>query len=79
MDNPVFVYFYIDNEEDFDDELQHDTPDTSRIEETVFTEQPAVRLRLTQNLILLRKYIIDLYRQLDVDPGNVDFVDIKKF
>ena len=50
-------------------------PDTSRIEETLFTqdtEQPAVRLRQTQRQRLLHKHIMGLYRYLDVDLENVD-------
>ena len=50
MDNPVFVYIedkpHIDNKDDYKDESRYDTPDTSKIEETSFTKQPAVRLKL---------------------------------
>ena len=54
--------------------IRYDTPDTSRIEETSFTtEQPAVRLRQRQRL--LHDYIEDLYRYLEVDPGNIDLVN----
>ena len=49
---------------------------SSRIEETSFTEQPAVRLR--QRNRLLRNYLEDLYKYLDVD-GNIDLVDINLF
>ena len=76
-DNPVFVHDedipHIDDEDNYDDESRYDTPDTSRIEETSFTEQPAVRLRQRQRL--LRDYIEDLYRYLEVDPGNVNLVE----
>ena len=75
-DNPVFVHEegvpHID-EDDYDDDLQYNTPKTSRIEETSFTEQPAVRLRQRQRL--LHDYIEDLYRYLDVDPGNINLVN----
>ena len=53
---------------------RYDTPDSSRIKETSFTEhQPTVRLRQRQRLLC--DYIEDLYRYLDVDPGNIDLVN----
>ena len=74
-DNLVFVdeedipLFDVDN---YDDDSRYDTPDTSRIKETLFTtEQPVVRLRQR----LLRDHIIDLCRYLEVDPGNMDLVN----
>ena len=64
----------IDDYDDYNDDSRYDTPETSRIEETSFTtEQPAVRLRQRQRL--LHDYIEDLYRYLDVDPGNIDLVN----
>ena len=83
MDNPTFVHDedipLIDyNDDDYDEEeLRYDTPDSSRIEETSFTEQPAVRLR--QRNRLLRNYLEDLYKNLDVDDGNIDLVDTNLF
>ena len=75
MDNPTFVHDedipLIDDDYD-EEESRYDTPDSSRIEETSFTEQPAVRLR--QRNKLLRNYLEDLYKYLDVD-GNIDLVD----
>ena len=59
-----------------EEESRYDTPDSSRIEETSFTEQPAVRLR--QRNRLLRNYLEDLYKYLDVD-GNIDLVDTSLF
>ena len=76
MDNPVFVDeedIPLIDDDDYDDELRYDTPETSRIEETSFTtEQPVVRLRQRQRL--LHDYIEDLYRYLEVDPGNINLV-----
>ena len=78
MDNPRFV----DDENipliDEDDYSRYDTPDTSRIEETSFTqetEQPVIKLRQR----VLRDHIIELYRYLDVDPRNVDLVNTNLF
>ena len=80
MDNPTFVHNedipLIDDNDDCDEESRYDTPDSSRIEETSFTEQPAVRLR--QRNRLLRNYLEDLYKYLDVD-GNIDLVDTSLF
>ena len=51
MDNPVFVHDedipHIDDEDynDYEDKSRYDTPDTSRIEETLFTEQPASQVK----------------------------------
>ena len=59
-----------------EEESRYDMPDSSRIEETSFTEQPAVRLR--QRNRLLRNYLEDLYKYLDVD-GNIDLVDTNLF
>ena len=57
-----------------DNDSRYDTPETSRIEETSFTDQqPTVRLR--QRHRLLHDYIEDLYRYLEVDPGNIDLVN----
>ena len=79
MDNPTFVHDedipLIDDDYD-EEESRYDTPDSSRIEETSFTEQPAVRLR--QRNRLLRNYLEDLYKYLDVD-GNIDLVDTSLF
>ena len=78
-DNPVFVHDedipHLMMNDDYDyEESRYDTPDTSRIEETSFTtEHPEVRLRQRQRL--LHDYIEDLYRYLDVDPGNIDLVN----
>ena len=84
MDNPRFIgdedIPLIDDDEY--DETLYDTPESSRIEETSFTDQPAVRLRPTQERLeqqLLRGYIEDLYKYLDVDPGNIDLVDTSLF
>ena len=83
MDNPTFVHdedipLIDDDYDDYDEEEEsrYDTPDSSRIKETSFTEQPAVRLR--QRNRLLRNYLEDLYKYLDVD-GNIDLVDINLF
>ena len=81
MDNPTFVHDedipLINDDDDYDEEeSRYDTPDSSRIEETSFTEQPAVRLR--QRNRLLRNYLEDLYKYLDVD-GNIDLVDTSLF
>ena len=80
MDNPTFVHdedIPLINDDDYDEEeSRYDTPDSSRIEETSFTEQPAVRLR--QRNRLLRNYLEDLYKYLDVD-GNIDLVDTNLF
>ena len=49
-------------------------PNSSRIEETSFTDQqPVVRLRQRQRL--LHDYLEDLYRYLEVDPGNINLVN----
>ena len=67
------------NDDDNDDMITTMTHDmilleTSRIEETSFTEhQPTVRLRQRQRL--LHDYLEDLYRYLDVDSGNVNLVN----
>ena len=58
MDNPVFVHDedipHINDEDDnYEDDSRYDTPDTSRIEETLFTEQTTVRLKLVQRQRLL--------------------------
>ena len=87
MDIPRFVHEedipLIDEDyNDYEDDSRYDTPDKSRIEETSFiqdTEQPAVRLRQTQRQRQLCEGIIDLYRYLDVDPGNVDLVNTNLF
>ena len=80
MDNPTFVHDedipLIDDDDYDEEESRYDTPDSSRIEETSFTEQPAVRLR--QRNRLLRNYLEDLYKYLDVD-GNIDLVDTNLF
>ena len=78
MDNPVFVRDedipLIDDENYDDDDSRYDTPDSSRIEETSFTDQqPVVRLRQRQRLLL--DYLEDLYRYLEVDPGNINLVN----
>ena len=82
MDDPVFVHDepHIDDDEDdsYEDNSRYDTPDRSRIEETLFTELPAVRLKQTQNPRLLRECIIDLYRHLDVDLVNTDLFKVDK-
>ena len=77
MDNPTFVHDedipLINDDDDYDEEKsRYDTSDSNRIKETSFTEQPAVRLR--QRNKLLRNYLEDLYKYLDVD-GNIDLVD----
>ena len=84
MDNPRFIgdedIPLIDDAEY--DETLYDTPESSRIEEMSFTDQPAVRLRPTQERLeqqLLRGYIEDLCKYLDVNPGNIDFVDTSLF
>ena len=83
MDNLVFMHnediLHISDEDDYKGDSRYDTPDTSRIEETSFTEQQAVRLKLDQRQKLLRDYIEDLYKHLEIDPGNVDLVDTKLF
>ena len=79
MDNPTFVHdedIPLIDDDDYKEESRYDTPDSSRIEETSFTEQPAVRLR--QRNRLLRNYLEDLYKYLNVD-GNIDLVDINLF
>ena len=80
MDNPTFVHDedipLIDDDDDYEEESRYDTSDSSRIEETSFTEQPAVRLRLRNRL--LRNYLENLYKYLDVD-GNIDLVDTNLF
>ena len=70
---------YLDEDNDYDyEESRYDIPDTSRIKETLFTtEQPEVRLRQRQRL--LHDYIEDLYRYLDVDPGNIDLANSDLF
>ena len=80
MDNLIFVRDedipHIDDDDDDDDDYAHsryDTPKTSIIEETSFTEQPAVRLRQRQRL--LHDYIGDLYRYLEADCGNMDLIN----
>ena len=57
---------------------RYNTPDTSRIEETSFTqdtEQWVVSLRQ----MVQRDHIVKLYRYLDVDPGNVDLINTDLF
>ena len=80
-DNLVFVRdgdIPLIDDGDYDDNSRYDTPETSSIEETSFTEhQPSVRLRQRQRL--LHYYIEDLSRYLDVDPRNVDFVNLDLF
>ena len=82
-DNPVFVdnegILYINKDDSYEENSQYDMPDTSKIEETLFTEQPTVRLKQTQNPRLLCQRIIYLYRYLDVDSTNVDLVNSKLF
>ena len=78
MDNPVFVRMkiYLSLMMKITTMTTHGMilPKTSRIEETSFTEhQPVVRLRQRQRL--LHDYIEDLYRYLEVDPGNIDLVN----
>ena len=79
MDNPTFVHDedipLIDDDYD-EEESRYDTLDSSRIEETSFIEQPAVRLR--QRNRLLRNYLENLYKYLNVD-GNIDLVDTNLF
>ena len=83
MDNQVFVHDedipHIHDNDDYEDDSRYDTPDMSRIEETSFTEQPAVKSKAEQRQRLLHDYIEDLYKHLEVDPGNVDLVDTKLF
>ena len=84
MDNPIFF----DDEDippiddgDYDNSL-YDTSDTTIIKETSFTldiEEPAVRLRQTQKQRLLGKRIVDIYKYLDANPGNVNLVNTKLF
>ena len=79
MDNPTFVHdedIPLIDDDDYEEESRYDTPDSSRIEETSFIEQPAVRLR--QRNRLLRNYLEDLYKHLDAD-GNIDLVDTNLF
>ena len=82
MDNPTFVHdediplIDYNDDDDYEEESRYDTLDSSRIEETSFTEQPAVRLRLRNRL--LRNYLENLYKYLDVD-GNIDLVDTNLF
>ena len=80
MDNSRFL----DNndipliDEDYDSYSRYDTPVTSRIEETLFTqdiEQPSVRLRQK----LLHNHIVELHRYLDVHPRNVGLVNTDLF
>ena len=69
-----------DEEEDYDDKSRYDTPDTSRIEETSFTEQPAVRLKPgAEAETAAFSYRRPLYRHLEVDPGNIDLLDTSLF
>ena len=84
MDNPRFVdnedIPFIDDEDYDNDYAQFDTPDTSTMEETSFTrdtkpKQPDDRL----SRMLLHDHIVELYRYLDVDPGNVDLVNTDLF
>ena len=76
MDNPTFF-----DEEDIplinkDDDYDHYTPDTSRVNETLFTVPDTAEaistLRLRQKL--KRDKIVSLYRHLDVtvDPSLAD-------
>ena len=78
MDNPVFF-----NEEDIplfhqdDDYDNYRTPDTSRVDETLFTvpdtqEEATLTLKLTERV--KRDKINALYRHLNVtaDPGLAD-------
>ena len=88
MGNPVFDPEDISNNPGDDEEAipndpcgyggndYPDTPDTTTIS---FTPSTDVRLKPNQSPKLLCKHIIDLYRYLDVDPGNVDLVNTDLF
>ena len=87
MDNPRFVdekdIPLIDEDDYNDEQSRYDTLDTSRVEETLFTTQDTTKHRddnLKQmNRELVRERVIDLYKYLGINNGNVDLVDIKKF
>ena len=65
---------HIDEDDNDNEQLRYDTPNTSRIEKTSFTtEHLAVRLR--HKWRLLHDSMEDLYRYLEVDPGNIDLVN----
>ena len=85
MDNPVFVdketIPMVHQDEDYDD---YNTPNTSRIDETSFTEPDATEATSTLQLRqkVKRDKITALYRHLNVtgDPGlaDIDRFMIKK-
>ena len=83
-ENPVFDEdIPLIDEDDYDDEESwYDTPDTSRVEETLFTTQDTTKHRdgkLKQMDRLVCKRVIDLYKYLGINDKNVDLVDIGKF
>ena len=81
IDNPIFVdeeaIRMVHQDEDYDD---YNTPNTSRVDETSFTEPEATEatstLRLRQKV--KRDRITALYRHLNV-TGDPDLVDIDQF
>ena len=83
MDNIAFVdeenilMIHQQDEEDYDDDYR--TPDTSRIDETLFmvpsTTEPTSTLRLRAQL--KRDKLIALYRHLNV-MGNPDLIDLDR-
>ena len=81
MDNPVFVdeetIPMVHQDEDYDD---YNTPNTSRIDETSFTEPDATEATSTLQLRqkVKRDKITALYRHLNV-TGDPDLADIDRF
>ena len=81
MDNPIFVdeetIPMVHQDEDYDD---HNTPDTSRVDETSFTEPDTIKATSTLQLRqkVKRDKITALYRHLNV-RGDSGLADIDRF
>ena len=81
MDNPVFVdeetILMVHQDDDYDD---YNTPNTSRIDETSFTEPDTTEATSTLQLRqkLKRDKITALYRHLNV-TGNLDLINLDRF
>ena len=77
MDNPAFADEEIPLIDDYDD---YNTPNTSRVDKTSFTEPATTKatstLQLTQKV--KQDKLASLYRHLNV-TGNIDLIDITRF
>ena len=78
MDNPVFVdedIPLINQDEEYDD---YRTLDTSRVDETSFTDTTAATSTLRLRQDVKRDRLTALYRHLNV-TGNPDLIDLVRF